>query len=185
MKVEPLALPGVLRITPRVHRDDRGFFLETWAANRYAAAGIACAFVQDNHSKSVGGTLRGLHLQSRPGQAKLVRVVRGEIFDVAVDVRPDSPTFGQWVGVVLDDRAHAQLFLPVGFAHGFYVLSETAEVAYKCSAPYDPATERTLAWDDPDVGVEWPLMGAPLLSTRDQAGSPLAAIRDELAQERP
>jgi dTDP-4-dehydrorhamnose 3,5-epimerase len=176
MKVTELELPGARLIEPSVHEDTRGFFVETWSRSRYADAGIDVAFVQDNHSRSVGGTLRGLHYQHAPGQAKLVRVARGRIFDVAVDLRPDSPTFGRWKGVELDDQRHHQLFLPVGFAHGFCVLSEVADVVYRVSSPYAPDAERTIAWDDPELGIEWPVE-APLLSPRDRSGTAFADLR--------
>lgn len=175
-KVTDLELAGLRLIEPVVHHDARGFFLEAWSASAHRTAGIACEFVQDNHSRSVRGTLRGLHFQSAPGQAKLVRVAAGQIFDVAVDLRPESATFGRWQGVHLDATRHHQLFVPVGFAHGFCVLSESADVLYKVSTPYEPETERTLAWDDPDIGIEWPIAD-PVLSDRDRAGGSLAAYR--------
>lgn len=174
VKLTTLELAGLRLIEPVVHADERGFFVEAWSRATYRAAGIDCEFVQDNHSQSVRGTLRGLHFQSAPGQAKLVRVATGHVFDVVVDVRPDSPTFGKWQGVHLDATRHQQLFIPVGFAHGFCVLSDEADVLYKVSAPYDPAAERTLAWDDPDIGIEWPI-AQPLLSPRDRAGEPLSS----------
>lgn len=176
MKVLDLPLPGLKLVQPDVYRDDRGFFLETWSAPRYAAAGIDCAFTQDNHSRSVRGTLRGLHYQSRPGQAKLLRVAVGRIFDVAVDIRPGSPSFGRWHAVYLDAERHEQLFVPVGFAHGFCVISDVAEVLYKVSTPYDAQTESTIAWDDPEIAVAWPVTD-PILSARDRAGEPLASYR--------
>lgn len=175
MEVVELRLPGLKRIQPRVFRDDRGFFLEAFRADRYRGAGIDCDFVQDNHSYSVEGTLRGLHFQSAPGQAKLLRVISGRVFDVAVDLRPESATFGQWEGVYLDSESHQQLFVPVGFAHGFCVMSPTADVVYKVSAAYDPSTECTLAWNDPSVGVVWPVAN-PVLSSRDQRGESLSQI---------
>jgi len=169
MQVEALSLPGLLLIRPRVFRDERGFFLESYHEPRFLAAGIDCPFVQDNHSRSVKDTLRGLHYQSSPGQAKLMRVTSGRIFDVGVDIRPGSATFGKWEGVYLDAEDHAQLFVPVGFAHGFCVVSETADVNYKVSSIYDAATECTLSWNDPDIGVRWPAQ-KPLLSARDEHG---------------
>jgi dTDP-4-dehydrorhamnose 3,5-epimerase len=169
-----LTLPGLKLIRPTVFGDERGFFLETYQAARYQAAGIDCAFVQDSHSRSAHGVLRGLHYQAQLGQAKLVRVASGRIFDVAVDIRPDSPTFGRWEGVYLDSQAHHQLFIPVGFAHGFCVLSDGADVTYKVSRPYDPASERTLAWDDGTIGIDWPVKD-PVLSDRDRQGESLAA----------
>jgi dTDP-4-dehydrorhamnose 3,5-epimerase len=177
MKVSTTALEGVLLIEPLVHRDDRGFFLETWHAERYRAAGIPDEFVQDNHSRSVRGTLRGLHYQVSQAQGKLVQAVAGEIFDVAVDLRRSSPSFGGWVGAYLSADNHHQMWVPPGFAHGFLVVSETADVLYKCNNAYAPEHERVLRWDDPTVGVRWPLSGetAPLLSARDAAG---ALLRD-------
>ena len=168
MEVEELSLAGLRLITPTVHRDARGFFVETFSAPRYRQAGIDVAFVQDNHSRSSQGTLRGMHFQTMPGQAKLVFAATGRIFDVAVDIRPDSPTFGRWVGVTLDAEKGDQLYLPVGFAHGFCVLSETADVLYKVSSPYDPTTEAGFRWDDPAVGIRWPV-AQPIVSARDQA----------------
>ncbi|HLV65452.1 MAG TPA: dTDP-4-dehydrorhamnose 3,5-epimerase [Polyangiaceae bacterium] len=169
MEALDLELSGLKLIRPRVFRDPRGFFLETYHASRYKAAGVPVDFVQDNHSRSVRGTLRGLHYQSHPGQAKLVRVASGRIFDVTVDIRPESPTFGRWQGLYLDSEEHHQLFIPVGFAHGFCVTSEAAEVLYKVSSPYEASTECTIAWNDPDIGIDWPVQ-EPLLSTRDQSG---------------
>jgi dTDP-4-dehydrorhamnose 3,5-epimerase len=177
VKVTELDLPGLRLIEPTVHGDERGFFLESWSAGPYADAGVDCPFVQDNHSRSARGTLRGLHYQSSPGQAKLMRVASGRIFDVAVDIRPGSATFGKWQGVYLDSEQHHQLFVPVGFAHGFCVVSDIAEVMYKVSTPYDGPTECGLAWDDPDIGVQWPV-DQPLLSPRDMQGESLASYRD-------
>lgn len=175
--MECIDLPlGLKLFRPSVFADSRGFFLETYQQRAYAAAGVDITFVQDNHSRSTKGTLRGLHYQSHPGQAKLVRVGRGRIFDVAVDIRPDSPTFGSWHGVYLDDQEHAQLLVPVGFAHGFCVVSDIADVMYKVSAPYDPKTECGLKYDDPDVGVAWPI-SEPLLSPRDQQAESFATYR--------
>jgi dTDP-4-dehydrorhamnose 3,5-epimerase len=176
MRVEPTALPEVLVLEPRVHRDPRGFFLESYHARRFVeAAGLEAAFVQDNHSRSTAGVLRGLHYQLERPQGKLVRVVSGAIFDVAVDVRRGSPRFGRWVGVRLDDRDHRQLWVPPGFAHGFLVLSPKVDVVYKTTEYYAPETERCVRYDDPDIGIEWPLAGAPVLSERDRAAPPLAA----------
>jgi dTDP-4-dehydrorhamnose 3,5-epimerase len=180
MEVEALDLAGLLLLKPRVFKDDRGFFAETYSAPRYRDAGISETFVQDNHSRSQRGTLRGLHYQSSPGQAKLLRVCRGRIFDVAVDIRPDSPTFGRWRGVYLDDENHHQLFVPVGFAHGFCVVSDVADVAYKVSSVYDPKTESGLAWNDRDIGVEWPI-SEPTLSARDQNAESLASFRKRVS----
>jgi len=173
MEVRKTALPGVLVIEPRVFEDDRGFFLETYQAERYAGLGIDCRFVQDNWSRSQRGTLRGLHYQVGRPQAKLVQVCRGSVFDVAVDLRRNSPHFGLWIGVYLDETNRCQLFIPAGFAHGFYVLSDTADFLYKCSEVYDPEAERTLLWNDPQVGVEWPLEGEPALSDKDRRGTSL------------
>jgi len=175
----PTALQGVVLIEPQVHGDERGFMLESFSRERWAELGVDVEFVQHNHSRSARGTLRGLHFQTRPGQAKLVRCARGEIFDVAVDLRRDSPTYGQWEGHVLDDVSHRQLFVPVGFAHGFAVLSEVADVAYQVSSLYDPETEKGIAWDDPTVGVEWPVQ-EPLLSERDKGAPTLEAVAAEL-----
>ena len=173
MKVTATELPGVLLIEPVVHRDGRGFFLESWREERYRDAGLPGPFVQDNHSRSPRGVLRGLHYQVEMPQGKLVRVAGGEIFDVAVDLRRSSPTFGHWVGVTLSDRDHRQLWIPPGFAHGFYVTSEQADVIYKSTAPYVQAHDRALRWDDPELAIAWPLTGAPVLSPRDAAAPAL------------
>jgi dTDP-4-dehydrorhamnose 3,5-epimerase len=173
MDVQDLSLSGLKLIRPRVFRDARGFFLESYHAPRFESGGIGAVFVQDNHSRSVNHTLRGLHYQSSPGQAKLLRVVSGRIFDVAVDIRPDSPTFGQWDSAYLDADEHAQLFVPVGFAHGFCVVSEVADVLYKVTTIYDATTECTIAWDDPHIGVEWPTK-EPILSERDKKAESFA-----------
>jgi dTDP-4-dehydrorhamnose 3,5-epimerase len=167
MDIQPTKFDGVVILKPKVHTDRRGFFLESYAARTLQALGIDIVFVQDNHSHSVKNTLRGLHYQVSPGQAKLVRVVSGTVFDVAVDLRWGSPTFGQWVGHVLSADNFLQLYIPVGFAHGFCVLSDTADVLYKCSSYYDPRTERGVAWNDPTITIDWPLSD-PLLSDRDQ-----------------
>ncbi len=176
MQFIPTAIPEVLSIEPRVFQDDRGFFLETYQAQKYAAAGIAQPMVQDNHSGSRQGVLRGLHYQIHNPQGKLVRVVAGEIFDVAVDLRRSSPTFGQWVGVTLSAKNHRQLWIPAGFAHGFYTVSEWAEIVYKVTDYYDPKSERTVMWNDPQIGIRWPLRDGvpPLLSPKDAQGLPLA-----------
>ena len=176
MQVVKLSLAGLIQIIPTVHRDERGFFSEAYQQQRYVNAGIACTFVQDNHSKSQHGTLRGMHFQSRPGQAKLIRVVVGRIFDVAVDIRIDSPTYGQWEGVYLDAETQNQLFVPVGFAHGFCVISDVAEVIYKVSSLYDAKTEYGFRWDDKDVGIKWPI-DDPLVSQRDATAPTLAEWR--------
>ena len=175
MQITPTAIPDVVVIEPRVFRDERGFFLETFQAQRYAAAGIAGPMVQDNHSGSRRGVLRGLHYQVRCPQGKLVSVAVGEVFDVAVDLRRSSPTFGRWVGVTLSAENRRQLWVPPGFAHGFYATAEWAEVSYKVTDFYNPEQERTLLWNDPRVGVAWPLDGGPpLLSAKDARGLPLA-----------
>lgn len=176
MQVHETDLPGVLLIEPRVFEDGRGFFKETWQRRRYAEKGLPDDFVQDNFSRSRRGTLRGMHFQVRKPQGKLVQVLRGEAFDAAVDLRRTSPAFGHWTGHVLSESNHRQLYIPPGFAHGFYVLSETADVLYKCTDYYAPEDERTLLWNDPEVGVAWPLAGEPLLSEKDRAGTPLAEI---------
>ena len=182
MKFLPTELPGVVLVEPVVHRDARGFFLEVWRADRFAEAGIPASFVQENHSASVRGTLRGLHAQLAPrAQGKLVRVVEGEIFDVAVDVRPSSPHFGRFAVAVLSAENFRQLWIPAGFAHGFCVTSERAQVEYTCTAPYDPACEIAIAWNDPAIGISWPC-GEPVLSPRDRAAPSLAAQRRRLAE---
>jgi len=172
-------LPGVLIIEPEVHRDPRGFFVETYHQKKYAELGISGPLVQDNHSNSVRGTLRGLHLQLRWPQGKLVRAVQGEMFDVAVDVRRGSPTFGRWVGVVLTGDNFRQLWIPPGFAHGFCVLSDRVDVEYKCSDFYRPGDELSVLWNDPAIGIAWPIRD-PLLSEKDAAALPLAEIRELL-----
>jgi dTDP-4-dehydrorhamnose 3,5-epimerase len=172
-------LDGLVLIEPDVHGDDRGFLLETFRDEVWRDLGIDIRPVQENHSRSAQNTLRGLHFQTSPGQAKLVRCMRGRIWDVAVDLRRDSPTFGQWEAHELDDEAHRQFLVPLGFAHGFCVLSEVADVAYKLSSLYDPETEAGIVWDDPDVGVEWPI-SEPLLSERDKTASRLSEIADRL-----
>ena len=179
MKSLPTKLNGVVLIEPDVHGDDRGFLVETFRRDAWAELGVEVEFVQHNQSRSVRNTLRGIHFQTEPGQAKLVRCPRGAIFDVAVDLRRDSPTFGQWEGHVLDDERHRQLFVPAGCGHGFAVLSEWADAAYLLSSVYDPATEAGIAWDDPDVGVEWPV-DEPLLSERDKSAPTLAEVGDTL-----
>ena len=172
-------LDGVVLVEPGVFADDRGFFVETFSRETWAELGVEADFVQHNHSRSAQGTLRGIHFQVEPGQAKLVRCARGEILDVAVDLRRGSPTYGQWEGYVLDDVSHRQLYVPVGFGHGFAVLSEVADVCYQVSSYYDPATEAGIAWDDPDVAVDWQVSN-PLLSERDKSAPRLAEVRDEL-----
>ncbi|MGN6814871.1 MAG: dTDP-4-dehydrorhamnose 3,5-epimerase [Solirubrobacterales bacterium] len=172
-------LDGVALIEPQVHGDERGFFVETFSREKWRRLGVDAEFVQHNHSRSSKGTLRGIHFQTEPGQAKLLRCVRGEILDVAVDLRRDSPTYGQWEAHVLDDVKHRQLFVPVGFGHGFAVLSDVADVAYQVSSYYDPATESGIAWDDPGIGIEWRVEN-PLLSERDKTAPTLAEIADSL-----
>ena len=168
-------LSGLGVLEPRVFADDRGFFVETYRRADFAALGISTDFVQDNHSRSVRGTIRGLHYQSTPGQPKLIRVARGSIFDAVVDIRPDSPTFGQYESFELDDRLHRQLYVPVGFAHGFCTLSEVADVVYKVGSYYDPAAESGIAWDDPELGIAWPV-DDPILSLRDRANPRLRSL---------
>ena len=175
MRFSACPLQGVVVIEPDVHRDPRGFFLETYNAKRYRANGVPLVFVQDNHSLSARDTLRGLHLQLRKPQGKLVRVIQGEIWDVAVDIRPESPTFKQWCSVVLSAENFKQVYIPPGYAHGFCVLSETAQVEYKCTEFYDPADERGIIYNDPELAVAWPIAN-PLLSTRDLANPTLAEL---------
>lgn len=178
MKVTPLALPEVLLIEPRVFRDERGYFTETWHQSRYADVGIPGPFVQDNLSYSTKGVLRGLHYQWPAAQGKLVSVLRGEVFDVAVDVRRGSRTFGRWVGEVLSAGNARQLWIPEGFAHGFVVLSDDALFQYKVTAPYAPADEVTLRWDEPAFGIEWPV-AHPRLGARDADAPALDALPSE------
>jgi dTDP-4-dehydrorhamnose 3,5-epimerase len=172
-------IPDVLLIEPDVYQDSRGFFLETYHADRYREYGIVGPFVQDNHSRSVGGTLRGLHLQLNRPQDKLIRVIEGEVYDVAVDVRRGSPTFGRWVAVTLSAENFTQCYVPKGFAHGFYVVSPVAQVEYKCTDLYDPASEIGIRWDDPALGIPWPVID-PILSVRDRRHPPLADVIDRL-----
>ncbi len=173
MKVTPTELPEVLVIEPKVHGDARGFFYESFQALRYAQAGVTGPFVQDNLSRSARGTLRGLHLQEPKAQGKLVQVLRGSVFDVAVDVRRGSPRFGRWFGIELSETTPLQLWIPPGFAHGFCVLSESADFFYRCTELYSPETERSIAWNDPAIGIRWPV-AEPLLSAKDRAAPPLA-----------
>lgn len=176
MKVHPCAIPDVLVLEPKVFGDARGFFLESYNARVFReATGLAVDFVQDNHSRSGRGVLRGLHYQVRQPQGKLVRVARGAVFDVAVDVRRGSPTFGRWVGEVLSEENQRQMWVPPGFAHGFVVLTEIADFLYKATDYYAPEHERCIAWNDPAIGIEWPECGEPRLSARDAAAGPLAA----------
>ena len=174
MKVTPTAIPEVLILEPKVFGDDRGFFFESFNARAFAeATGLDVAFVQDNHSKSAKYVLRGLHYQIQQPQGKLVRVVQGEVFDVAVDIRKSSKTFGQWVGVYLSAENKKQLWVPEGFAHGFVVLSETAEFLYKTTDYYAPEFERSLLWNDPAMGIEWPFIGEPILALKDESAKRL------------
>ena len=166
MKVKKTPLDGVLIIEPKVFRDSRGIFYEVYAAKKYEAHGIPMHFVQDNHSVSEKGVLRGLHYQINPGQAKLVRVTRGEVFDVVLDIRKDSPTYGKWWSLHLSETNKLQLYIPVGFAHGFCVLSESVEFLYKCSDYYSPENERGIMWNDPDLSIKWPIEN-PILSEKD------------------
>lgn len=172
-------IEGLVLLEPEVHGDERGFLVETFRDELWRELGVEMEAAQENHSRSGANILRGLHFQTSPGQAKLVRCLRGRIWDVAVDLRRDSPTYGQWEGYELDDEKHRQFLVPVGFAHGFCVLSDTADVAYKLSSLYDPATEAGIAWDDPDVGVEWPIAD-PMLSERDKTAPRLSEIADSL-----
>jgi dTDP-4-dehydrorhamnose 3,5-epimerase len=179
MRFRPTELPDVILVEPDVHRDERGFFLETFHAQKYAEGGIPGPFVQDNHSRSVRGTLRGLHAQRRHPQGKLVRAVEGEMFDVAVDIRPSSPTFGRWVGVRLSGENFHQLYIPPGFAHGFCVLSERVHVEYKCTDFYRQDDEIGVAWDDPDIGIAWP-EAERIISAKDRALPRLRDVRERL-----
>ena len=179
MEFRPLALPEVVLVVPDVHGDERGFFLESWHAGKYAEGGVDATFVQSNHSHSTRGILRGLHAQLRQAQGKLVRVSQGEVYDVAVDLRRGSPTFGRYFGVELSADNHQQLYVPPGLAHGFVVTSDVAEFEYKCTDFYDPTSELSIAWDDPEIGIAWPL-DAPLLSAKDSAAPRLAEVLDRL-----
>lgn len=177
MKVTPTSIADVLIIEPKVFADERGFFLESFNQRAFnAATGTGLSFVQDNHSRSTKGVLRGLHFQVSQPQGKLVRVVRGSVFDVAVDIRRASPTFGHWAGLELNEDDPRQLWIPPGLAHGFLVLSESADVLYKTTEYYLPADETCLAWDDPCVGIQWPLQMSPILSSRDRSGQSLRSV---------
>lgn len=184
MKIIETTLPGVLVLEPRVFGDTRGFFMETWSRQRYRDAGIEHDFVQDNVSSSTKGTLRGLHFQHPKGQGKLVQVYSGAVFDVAVDIRKDSPTLGQWFGTELNGEKHNQMYVPPGFAHGFYVLSDLAMFSYKCTDLYSPTTEGSIAWNDPSIGINWPLDGEPILSDKDAGAGLLAQIPLERLPDR-
>jgi len=175
MKVDKCKLEGVLLVTPQVFGDDRGFFMETYNQQKAKDLGLPDTFVQDNHSKSSKGVLRGLHYQAPQWQGKLVRVVSGEIYDVAVDIRDGSPTFGEWVGFTLNADNKQQLYVPEGFAHGFVVTSDTAEVVYKCTSLYEPSQEGSVLWNDPEIGIDWPI-DEPLLSQKDMVGQKLADL---------
>jgi dTDP-4-dehydrorhamnose 3,5-epimerase len=179
VEVTPTAIPDVLLVTPRVWPDARGFFLESFNARDYAASGLPTFYVQDNHSRSRLGVLRGLHYQLQKPQGKLVGVIRGRIFDVAADIRRGSPTFGQWVAFVLDDIQREMLWIPPGFAHGFCALSDGADVVYKCTEYYDPASERGVRWDDQLLGIKWPVE-KPLVSEKDSGFLPLSLDRRDL-----
>lgn len=179
MKFTETEVPGVVVVEPVVHEDDRGFFLETFHRDKFAAAGLDVTFVQDNHSKSARGILRGLHSQWRRPQGKLIRVLDGEIWDVAVDVRRGSPTFAKWVGVTLSSVDRKQLWVPPGYLHGFVVMSETAEVEYKCTDVYDPGHELGVLWNDAEIGIRWPV-DEPLLSAKDSEAPCLSDVSDKL-----
>lgn len=172
MNIVETEIPDVLIIEPKVYRDDRGFFMETWEGLKFAKLGIDAAFVQDNHSGSLRGVLRGLHYQIKQPQGKLVRAIRGEVFDVAVDLRRSSPTFGKWVGTRLSAENKRMFWVPAGFAHGFYTIGDYVEFAYKCTNYYSPEYDRTLLWNDPDIGIDWPIAEgeSPILSRKDAEG---------------
>lgn len=172
MEIQETSIPGLLIIDPLVHGDSRGFFVEMYQQRRFADAGITAQFVQDNLSRSGHGTLRGLHYQIKRPQGKLISVLSGEVFDVVVDLRRSSPAFGTWLGMRLTAEHHRCMYVPPGCAHGFYVLSESADFFYKCTDYYAPEHERTLAWNDPDLAIDWPLAGAPTLSEKDRRGVP-------------
>ncbi len=178
MKVIECNIPGPLILEPRVFGDERGFFMESWNAQAFAQVGLNLTFVQDNHSRSQKGVLRGMHFQNPGPQGKLVRVVRGAVFDAVVDLRRSSPTFGKWTSVILSAENKRMFWVPEGFAHGFLTLEDDTDFVYKCTATYAPQYEASLAWDDPAVGIEWPLEGiAPKLSAKDAAGAALADVK--------
>ena len=174
MQIETTVIPGLLVIQPKVFGDPRGFFTETFQRERYREAGITAEFVQDNFSRSRGGILRGLHYQTQHPQGKLVQVLAGKVFDVVVDLRRPSPAFGRWLGFELSDEKCRQIFVPPGCAHGFCVLSDSADFSYKCTDYYFPEHERSLLWNDPAIGIEWPITAEPTLSAKDRMGVPLA-----------
>lgn len=177
MKVIECAIEGLLILEPQVFGDERGFFMESWNAQKFAEADLDIAFVQDNHSRSQKGVLRGMHFQNPGPQGKLVRVLSGAVFDVAVDLRRSSPTFGKWIGVELSAKNKRMVWVPRGFAHGFLTLEDDTDFLYKCDAPYAPANEHSLAWDDPDVGIDWPIKGLELqLSDKDREGKTLGEL---------
>jgi dTDP-4-dehydrorhamnose 3,5-epimerase len=178
MKFSPTSIADIILIEPHVYGDERGFFLETYQAKRFKEAGISALFVQDNHSGSRQGTLRGLHFQIRQPQGKLIRVIQGEVYDVAVDLRRSSPTFGQWEGTYLSAENRLQIWIPGGFAHGFYVISPWAELVYKVTDFYAPEWERTLLWNDGEIDIQWPLLNDqnPILSSRDAMGLPFSDV---------
>ncbi|MEE8424620.1 MAG: dTDP-4-dehydrorhamnose 3,5-epimerase [Elusimicrobiota bacterium] len=179
MEFEPTSLPGVILVKPKIFRDDRGFFLESYNEKKFSEGGLGVSFVQDNHVGSKRGALRGLHSQRSKPQGKLIRVVEGEIFDVAVDIRLGSPTFGKWFGTTLSAESLHQLYIPPDFAHGYCVLSEHSQVEYKCTNLYDPASEFGIRWDDPEIGIDWPLKD-PILSKKDAVLPSLAELKDRL-----
>ena len=176
MKVTETKLAGAVVVEPKVFGDERGFFMETWNQSRYEEVGLPTRFVQDNLSFSVRGVLRGLHFQNPDQQGKLVQVLQGEVFDVAVDIRAGSPTFGEWEGVVLSSENKRQFYVPEGFAHGFLVTGDSALFSYKCTAKYNPSAEGFVLWNDPEIGIEWPLEASPVLSEKDQVARPLREI---------
>lgn len=179
MRFVPAPLEGVVVIEPEVHRDPRGFFLESYHARKFREGGIEAVFVQDNHSRSIRGTLRGLHAQRKHPQGKLVRAIQGEVFDVAVDIRPGSATLGKWTSVVLSSENFRLVYIPPGFAHGFCVLSDEAQVEYKCTDFYVPGDEITIAWNDPEIGIAWPVHD-PILSPKDRDAPPLREVMKSL-----
>jgi dTDP-4-dehydrorhamnose 3,5-epimerase len=174
LKIRETSLPGVLLIEPKVFGDDRGFFMETYRVDAFRAAGIADVFVQDNHSRSARGVLRGLHYQEPNGQGKLVRCTRGAIFDVAVDIRRGSPSFAKWFGLELSDANKQMLWIPAGFAHGFCAMEDGSDLVYKCTTLYDPSSDCAILWNDPAIGIDWPIT-SPVLSPKDAAAPPLAS----------